>query len=147
MTKVHPLVVEPLRLALKECLETVGSKVLITQSLRTIAEQNALYSQGRTIKGKIVTNAKGGQSVHNYGLAVDFCLVKDGKAFWDEKHKDWLKVVAIFKKNGFTWGGDWKTFKDYPHFEWGNKYYPNGWRDLQKMKIVDDWVFIQNSNK
>ena len=109
-----------------------GVPILITQGYRSIAEQNALYDQGRTVKydknGKkisIVTNAQGGSSYHNFGLAIDFALYYDGKAVsWDrnadfdkDKKKDWDEVVSIAKKLGFAWGGDWKSFKDYPHFE------------------------------
>jgi peptidoglycan L-alanyl-D-glutamate endopeptidase CwlK len=89
--------------------------------LRTFAEQDALYAQGRTRSGNIVTNAKAGHSNHNYGLALDFVLIKGGydmKA--DDDHDgiaDWLEVVAIAKLFGFEWGGDWITFKDNPHIE------------------------------
>jgi len=54
-----------------------GVAVRIVQGLRTIEEQNSLYAQGRTKPGKIVTNAKGGQSYHNYGMAIDFALLYD----------------------------------------------------------------------
>jgi peptidoglycan L-alanyl-D-glutamate endopeptidase CwlK len=105
---------------------------------RSIAEQDALYAQGRTklfdSKGKrlgIVTNAKGGSSFHNYGLAVDIVLLIDNdgngsyeSASWDTKKdsdkdgiSDWLECVAIFKKYGWEWGGDWKRFNDAPHFQ------------------------------
>lgn len=99
-------------------------------TLRTFAEQDALYAQGRTKSGSIVTKAKGGQSYHNYGLAVDIVLLidKDGngtyeEASWDEKGdydndriSDWMEIVAIFKRYGWEWGGDWK-FSDTPHFQ------------------------------
>lgn len=102
-----------------------------TYTLRTFKEQDALYAQGRTTKGKVVTNARGGQSFHNYGLAVDIALVVDtngdGKydtAAWDtkgdydgDKKADWMECVEIFKKYGWFWGGDFRNFKDYPHFE------------------------------
>jgi peptidoglycan L-alanyl-D-glutamate endopeptidase CwlK len=93
-------------------------------TLRTIKEQNELYQIGRTKTGKIVTNAKGGQSFHNYGLAFDIVLIIDGKeASWDtlkdfdgDGVSDWMECVAIAKKYGFEWGGEWK-FKDKPHFQ------------------------------
>ena len=96
-----------------------------SQTLRTIEEQNELYAQGRTKKGKIVTNARGGSSYHNYGLAIDIVMIVDGKeASWDttkdwdgDTIADWIEVVTIFKKYGWTWGGNFKSFKDYPHFE------------------------------
>jgi len=99
--------------------------VRFTHTLRTIAEQDALYAQGRTKPGKIVTNAKGGKSYHNYGLAIDICLILDGKeASWDitkdfdkDGISDWMEAVAIFKLRGWEWGGDFKSFKDAPHFQ------------------------------
>ena len=103
-----------------------GVPILITQGMRTIAEQNALYAQGRTKKGAIVTNARGGSSYHNYGLAIDFALLlPDGKSVsWDmkrdgdgDKVADWLEVAQEAKKLGFEWGGDWSSFKDYSHLQ------------------------------
>ena len=99
-------------------------------TLRTFAEQDALYAQGRTTPGKIVTNAKGGQSNHNFGLAIDIVLLvdKDGNgtfesASWEtnvdfdgDGVADWKEVVGVFKRHGWAWGGDWK-FTDMPHFE------------------------------
>ncbi|KAI7252020.1 hypothetical protein KC345_g11521 [Hortaea werneckii] len=94
--------------------------------MRTIAEQNALYAQGRTKKGNIVTNAPGGSSYHNYGLAIDFALLlPDGKSVsWDirrdgdnDKVADWQEVAQEAKKLGFEWGGDWSSFKDYSHLQ------------------------------
>ena len=99
-------------------------------TLRTFAQQDALYALGRTklfdADGKrlgIVTKAKGGQSIHNYGLALDIVLIVNNGASWDlvkdydkDGKSDWMEVVNIFKKYGYTWGGDWK-FKDAPHFE------------------------------
>ena len=102
----------------------------LTCTHRTEAEQLELYAQGRTKPGKIVTNAKGGQSYHNYGLAIDIVLLvdrdKNGSfetASWDAKtdfdgdgKADWIEVVAIFKRHGWEWGGDWR-FVDQPHFQ------------------------------
>ncbi|GAB6254521.1 hypothetical protein PSKAS_00430 [Peribacillus sp. N1] len=91
-------------------------------------EQAALYGQSRfySYKGRDysnlakpkVTNAKPGQSIHNYGYAIDYFLVSDdGKtALWTVNTK-WNRVAAIGKELGFKWGGDWSGFKDYPHLE------------------------------
>lgn len=102
-----------------------------THTLRTFQEQADLYAQGRTKLydaagrrlGK-VTNAKPGFSFHNYGLAIDIVLVVGSAAKWDivtdydgDRKADWMEVVSIFKANGWTWGGDFRSFKDYPHFE------------------------------
>lgn len=103
-----------------------GIPIVIVQGLRTIAEQDTLYAQGRSKPGQIVTNAKGGYSFHNFGVAVDFALLMpDGKSVsWDmsrdgngDRKADWMQVAQIGKELGFKWGGDWTSFKDYPHFE------------------------------
>lgn len=99
--------------------------IRIVQGYRTIEEQDQLYAQGRTTPGAIVTKARGGESYHNYGLAIDFALLfKNGAVSWDREFSsnrgsisDWQKVVDIFKKYGWAWGGDFKTIKDYPHFQ------------------------------
>lgn len=103
-----------------------GVPIVITQGLRTIAEQDALYAQGRTKPGAIVTNARGGTSFHNFGVAIDFALLMpEGRSVsWDTKRNgdldllpDWDEVVTEAKRLGFAWGGDWKSFVDMPHFE------------------------------
>jgi peptidoglycan L-alanyl-D-glutamate endopeptidase CwlK len=89
--------------------------------VRTFAEQDALYAQGRTTPGKIVTKAKGGKSWHNFGLAVD--IVEDGDVEqagiqWSwSKNLDYLKIGALAKTVGLEWGGFWKSFTDYPHVQ------------------------------
>ncbi|WP_438491002.1 M15 family metallopeptidase [Paenibacillus sp. IHBB 3054] len=122
---LHP-VVEAATVALIERCYARGVNIVITQGLRTIAEQNALYAQGRTKPGKIVTNAKGGTSYHNFGLAIDFALLlPDGKQVsWDlkrdgdgDKVADWTEVVQEAKALGFEWGGDFVSIKDAPHFQ------------------------------
>lgn len=104
-----------------------GVPVCITQAYRSKAEQDALYAQGRTKAGKVVTNAPGGYSNHNYGLAIDFALyTPSGKEVtWSESadydrdgEADWKEVVRIAKKLGFEWGGDWRGFRDAPHLEY-----------------------------
>lgn len=99
--------------------------IRFTDVYRNFIEQDALFRQGRTSPGKIVTYARAGESYHNFGLAVDFCLLlNNGKAAsWDREKDvdkdniaDWEEVVKIFKSYGWKWGGDWK-FKDYPHFQ------------------------------
>lgn len=138
--KLHPTVREEVKKIIKECdaALTGRAKIRVTQGLRTFEEQDALYAQGRTKPGKKVTNAKAGQSIHNYGFAVDICLIIDGKdASWDtakdwdnDRIADWYECVKIFAKHGWEWGGNWKTFKDMPHFEKRNL----SWRSLSKLK-------------
>ena len=146
--KLHPSVRDEVTNIIKECdLALTGkAKIRITQSLRCFKEQDELYAIGRTKSGKKVTNAKGGQSIHNYGLAVDICLIIDGKtASWDtvkdwdnDKVADWYECVKIFAKYGWDWGGNWKTFKDLPHFEKKSIKTKHGemktsWRNLIKL--------------
>ncbi|HRX32279.1 MAG TPA: M15 family metallopeptidase [Tenuifilaceae bacterium] len=125
IAKLHPKLRLEAEQIYNEILEK-GIAVRFTDTLRTFAEQDALYAQGRTKPGKIVTNAKAGQSFHNYGLALDFCLlINNGKQVsWDRNTDinanekfDWDEVVAVFKHYGWEWGGDWTRFKDYPHFQ------------------------------
>ncbi len=140
--KLHPSVRSEVTQIVLDCdvALTGKAKVRITQGLRTFAEQDALFQQGRTTKGKKVTNAKAGQSVHNYGFAVDICLIIDGKTAswettkdWDnDQVADWFECVKIFAKHGWEWGGNWKTFKDLPHFD---KRGFNDWKKLSKMKL------------
>lgn len=122
--KLHPAIRKQVREAYLDINMSLpkGVRLRISQGLRTISEQDALYAQGRTTKGKIVTNARGGDSWHNWSLAFDFVLLydrdKNGSletASWDE-NKYWMQVVNAFKKLGFAWGGDWR-FKDSPHFQ------------------------------
>lgn len=101
------------------------AKMRITQGFRTFEEQAALYAQGRTKTGYKVTNAGPGASYHNYGLAIDFVLLIDGKDIswdvtkdWDKDDiADWMEVVRVFVAAGWTWGGNFRSIKDNPHFE------------------------------
>lgn len=113
---VHPVVATKARQLIERAYKE-GINVIITQGLRTIEEQNELYAQGRTKPGKVVTNARGGYSYHNFGLAFDFAVLNpDGSVNWNVDEK-WKRVGAIGKSLGLEWGGDWKDFKDYPHFQ------------------------------
>lgn len=121
-------------------------------TLRTVDEQNALYAKGRTAAGKKVTWVKGGYSFHQYGLAGDIVLLKDTNgdgsfetASWEtnvdfdgDGKADWMEVVAIFKKYGWEWGGDW-TKKDLPHFQ---KSFGYKTEQLIKMPKKDGYVIL-----
>lgn len=129
---IHPSLRNEVKEIYNEICEALTGKTIcrFAYTLRTFAEQNTLYSQGRTVKGSIVTNAKGGQSAHNYGFAIDIVLLKDNdgngtfeSASWEtnidfdgDGVSDWMEVVKIFKLYGWEWGGDWK-FIDKPHFQ------------------------------
>ena len=95
-----------------------GVDLLVTSTYRDNASQDALYAQGRTKPGKIVTNAKAGQSWHNYRCAVDVVPIVAGKPRWDVKDEVWQKIGALGKAQGLEWAGDWKRFREYPHFQY-----------------------------
>lgn len=99
---------------LAEC-QNQGLKVLITQTKRDDEYQAYLYAQGRTRPGSIVTNSKS-TTFHGAGLAFDICQNIKGQEYSDEGF--FLNCAIIAKHMGFSWGGDWKTFTDKPHFQW-----------------------------
>lgn len=119
---IHPKLYQELLIIYEDICQALTGKAIcrFTHTYRSFQEQDKLFLQRPK-----VTNAKGGQSYHNYGLAVDICLIINGKeASWDtlkdfdgDGVSDWMEVVSIFKKYGWFWGGDFKTFKDRPHFE------------------------------
>lgn len=97
-----------------------GITLVPTSGRRTIAEQNKLYAQGRTAKGSIVTNAKGGQSPHNFGMGCDVCPVDvNGNLWWNVSDDIWNVIHRIAEELGLTPGYDFKSMKggDKPHVE------------------------------
>lgn len=148
---LHPRVRDEVQRLFDEINRNVlkgSAKMLITSTLRTFEEQANLYAQGRTAKGKKVTNANAGQSIHNYGLAFDFALIVDGKrAEWNtvkdydgDAIADWMEIVRLFESHGWKWGGRFKSIVDMPHFE---KTFGNTWRTLiEKPKDKDGYVVL-----
>lgn len=119
---VHPSLATRVRAMLDLC-GVRATRVLVTQGLRTWEEQDALYAKGRTVqpigRKNVVTNAKGGQSYHNFGLAIDIVILDAiGKATWDTSHAGWGIAAEAGKSVGLEWGGDWTSFKDIPHFQY-----------------------------
>lgn len=98
--------------------------LLITCVDRTHGEQAALYSQGRTTPGKIVTNAKPGYSFHEYGCAIDVVPMVNGKPLWQVfissgiMHPVWARLGELAAIAGVEWSGSWKGFKEYAHFQY-----------------------------
>lgn len=115
--KLHPKVRNKATEFINKVEKELGIKLRVTSTLRTYAEQDKLYAQGRTTKGGIVTNAKGGQSNHNFGTALDVVPIVNGQADWKTTSDTWNKIAKVGKSLGFEWGGDWKSFVDKPHFE------------------------------
>lgn len=93
----------------------------ITCSYRPVKEQNELYAIGRTVKGKIVTNAKGGESAHNYlpSYAFDIAFITvDRELDWSpDLFLKFYEIIEERYKDEISWGGNWPRFKDRPHFE------------------------------
>lgn len=141
---LHPTVEEKSR-ELIAAAEEAGINIIITDDFRSAEEQDILHQQGRSNSGNIVTYAEGGESYHNYGLAIDFALqLDDGSVVWDIERDDngngrpdWFEVADIGKSLGFDWGGDWERFKDYPHLEMtfglSIRELKKGWRPEDKM--------------
>jgi len=146
----HPTIRQTLLQQYKEANNLLGkgSRLRFAYVYRSNELQNKLFNQRPK-----VTNAKGGQSIHNYGLAFDIVLLYDNdgngsfeeaswsltKDFDKDKIADWMEVTNYFKSKGWEWGGDWKTFKDAPHFQLKK---PNGtsykWQELIKLPTFID---------
>lgn len=95
-----------------------GMDMRVTDGFRSVAEQNAMYAQGRTTAGPRVTNATGGSSWHNYGLAVDVAFNNaNGQPSWPET-ANWDRYGDIAVARGLEWGGNWRGISDRPHIEY-----------------------------
>lgn len=118
---LHPKV-RSMAIELEKRVEAeLGVDLIFTSTYRDNDSQNELYAQGRTKPGKKVTNAKGGQSYHNYRIAFDVVPVRHGKPVWGTSGEDgelWKRIGAIGVSIGLEWAGNWKTFKEFPHFQY-----------------------------
>ena len=130
-------------------------KMKITSGVRSFQAQGKLYAQGRTEPGKIVTRAKPGMSLHNYGLAADLCFLGDDPYLEKKPATDlhgagrfsrpwtWfaIEAEAVGLNPGMKWG-------DAPHVEWGafvNRLYDMKVHDL--MSIEEIWATLDAANK
>lgn len=111
--------VEALTNKFVEACMVAGIDVLITSTYRDMESQDALYAQGRTAPGKKVTNAKAGQSFHNYRCAFDFVPIVNGKAQWNDI-ATFTRCGEIAERVGLEWAGRWKTFKELAHCQFTN---------------------------
>lgn len=96
-------------------LAAEGLTFKVTSGTRTMAQQAALYAQGRTAPGAVVTKARPGYSWHNFGTAYDLTLFSGKNPIWESPK--YLRAGEIGKELGLEWGGEWRTFKDIPHFQ------------------------------
>lgn len=113
---LHPHVAKLCRQFVSAC-KVQGVDVLITSTLRDYECQDALYAQGRTKPGKRVTNARGGYSFHNFGLAFDFVPIVAGKARWNDT-ATFRRCGLIAESLGLEWAGRWVTFRELAHCQW-----------------------------
>lgn len=101
----------------KALAKAQGYDFLVTCTYRSPEQQNVLYAQGRTTPGARVTNARGGQSIHQYHCAFDIVPLFQGKAVWDNDDL-WKKLGYIGQSVGLEWGGSWSSIIDRPHFQY-----------------------------
>lgn len=107
----------------KQLCAAEGVELLIYCTLRSNKEQDELYEIGRSKPGKIVTNARAGQSAHNpdeLGLAsaYDCCPMINGKPMWDTNHPSWAIVGRCGEEAGLIWSGRWTgKLKETAHFQ------------------------------
>lgn len=117
ISDLDPIVAAKCAMHMKFCRDA-GIELMLTSTYRNIKAQDELYAQGRTAPGRIVTNAQGGQSFHNYKVAYDVVPLVSGKAMWDAEHPSWKIVGYLGKEAGLEWAGEWKRFREFPHFQY-----------------------------
>jgi peptidoglycan L-alanyl-D-glutamate endopeptidase CwlK len=141
INQAHPKIKKELLNSYLECNNKLPKNVRLRFAyvFRTPEEQRKLFLQRPK-----VTNADSWQSIHNYGLAFDIVLLYDKNsdgtfesASW-ENDKNWKFVVSFFKSRGWEWGGDWKSFKDAPHFQ---KAFGYDWRKLNSLIVNKITIF------
>lgn len=149
ITLCHPRLQKLAAMLVEEC-EKQGLKIKIGETLRTKEDQDALYAQGRTKPGSIVTNSPGSSysSYHQWGTAFDF-FRNDGKGAYYDSDGFFTKVGKIGVSIGLEWGGNWKSIVDKPHFQlpdWGSttkgikKYYANPEEFMKTWERVQDQI-------
>lgn len=136
IAELHPKFRQLAQNFIEDAENQLGITLRIVQGLRTFAQQQAIYNQGRTTPGEIVTKAKAGQSYHNYGIAIDVVPLIDGKMDWEYSFE---KLVPFAANYGITWGGNFPS-PDRDHFE--NKFGHN-WRDL--LSLYEAKHFIEGT--
>jgi peptidoglycan L-alanyl-D-glutamate endopeptidase CwlK len=118
LNELNPKVKVRVERFIAECKKQ-GIDILITSTYRDAESQNALYAQGRTKAGKIVTNAKAGQSWHNWRCAIDFVPLVNGKAVWNDTAL-FTRCGVIAEGCGLEWAGRWKRFREMAHCQFTN---------------------------
>jgi len=112
---LEPKAQEAARRWLLACLEA-GLRIKIIDGSRSYEEQNALYAKGRSLPGPVVTNARGGYSWHNFGVAWDFGIFGPSGEYIDDG-PDYTRAGQIAESQGLEWGGRWTSIVDRPHVQ------------------------------
>lgn len=144
ITQLHPDLQPLVHKLVAECKKQ-GLEIGIGECLRSVGEQDSLFAQGRTIVGRIVTNARGCtySSMHQWGVAFDFYR-DDGRGAYNEDGNFFYKVGQVGKSLGLFWGGDFHSITDKPHFQMP-EYSPDGTTAFLKTqygtpeKFIDTW--------
>jgi peptidoglycan L-alanyl-D-glutamate endopeptidase CwlK len=156
ISQAHPSIRQALLQQYKEANNLLGkgARLRFAYVYRTPSEQDALFN-----KRPKVTNARAWQSIHNFGLSFDIVLLYDNdrngtfeEASWSmirdfdkDSKADWMEIVNYFKSKGWFWGGDFKSFKDAPHFELKK---PDGkrytWQELKAKIDANDTIKDSN---
>ena len=108
---LHPFFRDKVTELIRICKDA-GITLAVVETYRTPSKQAEYFAMG-----KKYTNTPGGQSRHQYGLAVDLVPVVDSVAVWNN-HRLWKKIGIAGERLGLTWGGRWKVLYDPGHFEW-----------------------------
>jgi peptidoglycan L-alanyl-D-glutamate endopeptidase CwlK len=108
--------------ALLDAAKDAGVDLLVTSTYRSNEEQAALYAQGRTKPGAIVTNARPGDSYHNWRCAFDVVPLRNGKPVWGTTGPDgdlWRKIGEMGESVGLEWAGRWTgKLREMAHFQY-----------------------------
>lgn len=150
LSLIYPALADKVR-RMYDILMQEGLEIRVIQGLRSWSEQNALYAKGRDANGnvvnkaEVVTNAPGGSSWHNYGLAID-CAPDDPtrpgyqidwKTQPSSEHPQWKRMEAIGESLGLTSGANWLRLADAPHFQITGRF-PVGAPDSEARQIFRD---------
>lgn len=118
-TKLYPPFLAALMAMIAEA-SSLKTDFFVISGFRTYSEQSALYFQGRTMAGPMVTRAMAGESPHNFGIAAD--LSRDADTIRaglqpDYKPESYEILRELAPKHGLEWGGSWAKFTDRPHVQ------------------------------
>lgn len=114
--ELHPELAEKIR-TMSVMLSEENIEIRVVQGLRTWDQQQALYDEGRTMPGRIVTEAQAGYSWHNFGMAADCAPFDDGVPDWNPSHPAWKRMIEVGESLGLLSGSTFHSCPDNPHFQ------------------------------